>query len=228
MTTQQLLALEGLVYENDDGESRRLKLRPPPSPAQRQRLAEQLPPVLCRLLEVASGIDGAEHVSEGIDFTGGLEGQVLEEFLPDGITLAVDGCGNGWSLEPATGRIFFLCHDPPVVVLQSLSLQLFLEQLKLPPARSELGDALQHWTHRIWRENPCEGPPRDESSRSFLEALGSHWRLVDLREARPGDGFSWGKYGPQTEVRRHPELALVALSKPAAKPSLWSRWFGRP
>lgn len=231
MTPSELLALQDLEYENDHGETRRLKLRPPLSATERQRLAANLPPVLLDLLEVASGIAGAEHVAEGIDFTGKLEGQVLEEFLPDGVTLAVDGCGNGWSLEPSSGHIYFLCHDPPVVVFQSASLEDFLEQLKRQPSCSDLGENLQRWTDRIWRENPATLSPEqaamgDSVLASFAAELGPDWWLIDLRQPSIGDGFSWGRYGPETEIRRHPEVAIVALRQPAAKPSLWRRLFG--
>ena len=34
------------------------------------------------------------------------------------------------------------------------------------------------------------------------------------RDAAPGDGFSWGRFGPRTEVRRHGHTRLFAMAPP--------------
>ncbi len=38
--------------------------------------------------------------------------------------------------------------------------------------------------------------------RGFAEELGPDHYIVDLRAAQPGDGFSWGRFGPRTPIRR--------------------------
>jgi hypothetical protein len=40
-----------------------------------------------------------------------------------------------------------------------------------------------------------------------------------------GMGFSWGRYGPKTEVRRHGDERVFAYAPPV-KVSLWSRLTG--
>ena len=39
-------------------------------------------------------------------------------------------------------------------------------------------------------------------------------------------GFSWGRYGPPTDVRRHGFLRLFAYAPPERKPGLVRRIFG--
>jgi len=217
---QELRALDGLSYSRN----RTLRLRPPldgPPGA-------SLPEVLRQLLKVSQGLEGVVHVAEGPDFSGTLEGQHLEEFSPQGVCLATDGCGNGWTLDPATGWIFYLCHDAPVVVYQFPSLLEFLQQFRREPALSDFGTKLQAWVSRIWSENPAcltseQALGGDSELAEFARELGADWTLIDLRNPSPGDGFSWGRYGPKTEVRRHPSLCIVALRKPPPKPSFWSK-----
>lgn len=39
-------------------------------------------------------------------------------------------------------------------------------------------------------------------------------------------GFSWGRHGPQTIVRRHGNLPVFAYAAPKTR-SLWARLIGR-
>ena len=223
---EELKALDGLSYVNDDGEPRRIRLRPPLTgvpPA-------EIPELLRQLLKVTQGLEGVEHVSQGPDFSGGLEGQFFEEFSPQGVCLATDQCGNSWTLDPATGWVFYLCHDAPVVVYQFPGLLEFLQQFRRQPAQSDFGTVLQNWVSRIWRENPgCLSHDQalllDAELANFARELAPEWTLIDLRKPAPGDGFSWGRYGPDTEVRRHPSQCIVAVRKPAKKPSFWSKFW---
>ena len=226
LIVQELRALDNLVYSNDDGESRRLRLRPP-----LEQPPGSLPEVLRQVLKVTQGLEGAEHVAEGPDFTGALEGQFVEEFCPEGVCLATDGEGNGWTLDPATGWIFYLCHDAPVVVYQFPGLLEFLQQFRRQPSLSDFGTNLQAWASRIWRENPgslssSQALSLDSELADFARQLGPDWTFIDLRKPNPGDGFSCGRFGPGTELRRHPSLPIVALKKPAKKPTFWSKLWG--
>ena len=221
---EELHGLDGLVYTNEDGEPRKLRLLPP----LKQPPSASLPELLRQIAKVTQGLEGAEHVAEGPDFSGTLEGQHLEEFAPNGVCLASDSCGNGWSLDPVTGWIFYLCHDAPVVVYQFPGLLEFLQQFRRPPSQSDFGTNLESWVSRIWRENPgCltseQALSLDSELADFARQLGPDWTLIDLRKPTPGDGFSWGRYGPNTEIRRHPSLCIVALRKPPSKPSFWSK-----
>ncbi|PYK60227.1 MAG: hypothetical protein DME21_11760 [Verrucomicrobia bacterium] len=67
----------------------------------------------------------------------------------------------------------------------------------------------------------------DRELKSFAETLDGSFQLIDLRNAKTGDGFSWGRYGPGTVVRLHGETPLFACQKGPEKKSLLSRLFGR-
>jgi hypothetical protein len=54
--------------------------------------------------------------------------------------------------------------------------------------------------------------------------LDDTFRIVDLRSAKPGDGFSWGRYGPNTQSKRFRTHAVFAYQKPK---SIISRLLGR-
>jgi hypothetical protein len=64
--------------------------------------------------------------------------------------------------------------------------------------------------------------PRTPSSRPSRE-LGDSFQIIDLRLAKPGDGFSWGRYGPRTQIKRFGTHAVFAYEKPK---SVISRLFG--
>ena len=216
MTLRNLLqSLHLREYLNDDGKSRQLSLL---EPCPREMQPKQASPELRDALSLARGLRGAEHVVGDVDLSGqSLEGQYLDEFSPDGISIAEDGCGNSWTLDPESGRVFFFCHDPPVVVYQFPRVHEFLEQLLRTPGQSDLGKPLELWQHRIWGENPnrlsfeqvlAHGGPLGE----WAQELGDSWDYVDLSQAQPGDGFSWGE-SEQIVRRGH----WVALSKPKPK-----------
>ncbi len=64
----------------------------------------------------------------------------------------------------------------------------------------------------------------DPELRAFARGLPDGMRLCDLRAARTGDGFAWGRGGPGAPLRRHGDLRLFACAPP--RPSLWRRLFG--
>lgn len=212
-------------YINDDGKVRSLRLLAP-CPADRQ--PEEADPELREALNLARGLSGAEHVSGDIDLSGEtLEGQYLEEFCPRGICIATDGCGNSWTLDPESGRVYFFCHDPPVVVYQFARVHEFLEQLLRTPRQSDLGQALELWRHRIWRENPDQlswaaAVERGGELADWARQLGEGWDFVDLSQPQPGAGFSWGN---ASQIQRRGNL--VALARPVKKAGFFARLFGR-
>jgi hypothetical protein len=176
----------------------------------------------------------------GIDFSGGSGGFEFLEIFPCAISIAGDGCGNFWVVDLTTssttwGPIYFACHDPPVIAYQAADLREFVEQwLRLGnrDKTSTLGRTFDAAVTRIWGENPgvitfeAGVASSDPSLGAFARSLGDSFVLVDLRRARVGDGFSWGRFGPDTVVRRHGASALFAYQKPPPKKSLLQRLFG--
>jgi len=142
-----------------------------------------------------------------IDLTGESFSVGLDELFPAGVPVAHDGSGNFWVRDQIP--IFFLCHDPPVVLYQSADVETFVSEPSLDR------DAL----FKVWRENPgtldhAAALAGDAELRAFAAELDERFVFVDLRAPVSGDGFSWGRYGPRTEVRRHGDARLFAYAPP--------------
>lgn len=65
----------------------------------------------------------------------------------------------------------------------------------------------------------------DDELRAFAAMLDDRYTIVDLRTAEIGMGFSWGRYGPATRVRRDGYRLLFAYAPPEPRPSLLRRLF---
>jgi hypothetical protein len=82
---------------------------------------------------------------------------------------------------------------------------------------------------QVWRKNPGAHPQqeclqsRDADMRQFAAELDASFQIIDLRKSQVGSGFSWGRYGPKTVVRRFGTLSIFAYQEP---PSLLQRIFG--
>jgi hypothetical protein len=67
----------------------------------------------------------------------------------------------------------------------------------------------------VWKENPgtltvAEAASGDATLASFASSLEPEFTVIDLRTAPVGMGFSWGRFGPTTVVRRHGEERVFA------------------
>jgi hypothetical protein len=67
----------------------------------------------------------------------------------------------------------------------------------------------------------------DDELGAFARTLDGRYLFVDLRRPEVGDGFSWGRFGPRTEVRRHGYARLFAYAAPEQRPGLLARLLGR-
>lgn len=117
----------------------------------------------------------------------------------------------------------FACHDAPVVLYQSPDLASFLAEvfrMSTPPHESLVDDVHQDRLFEVWRSNPgvlmqsVAAASSDPALRAFAEALPEGFQIVDLRTASPGMGFSWGRYGPRTELRRHGYDRIFGYARP--------------
>lgn len=206
----------------------------------RKSLPCPLPPEVEETLRYSRGLDNVEHTDGRVDLSGlSIEGQWLEDFAPHAVALAGDGCGNSWSLDlgpesQTWGPVYFFCHDPPVIVYQFATAEDFLNELPRRPSDSDLGAILREWTGRIYAKDPQalshdQAMEGDELLRSFAQPLGPGFHFIDLRRPKPGDGFNWGRFGPNTRILRHASLPLVAVEIPVKSKSrsLWQRLTGR-
>ena len=154
------------------------------------------------------------------------------------VDLLHDGAGNFWVLEVDPNgswrSVFFASHDPPVIVIQARNLSDFLLQI-LEPALSTPPRALRHIHDRvadeIWRSDPwitsldeARGS-LDDKLRVFAESVSAGFHIVDLRRTEIGSGFSWGKAGPDADLRRCGTELLFAIQD--RRPGFWERLFSK-
>jgi hypothetical protein len=226
---------------DEDGKPVRLEILHPLSDAEIAAFAERLPcplpPEVRELLSFCSGFEGS--AVDVVDFTGARCLFEYDAAFPNGLPIAADGFGNFWvvDLQPTSegwGPLYFARHDPPVILYQSPSLEHFLVELfKLsePPHKSLVDDVHEDLLFQVWRDNPgvrsrdeCLASD-DADLRGFAKELAPSFAIVDMREPRFGFGFSWGRYGPSTVVRRYGSLPLFAYQKAQG---ILPRLFGGP
>ena len=237
---EEIRSAQATALVDEDGDEVSFELAPPVSEADLDRIATEvgvpLPRDLRGLLAHTAGIDGGPL--EQIDFTGEDLAFEAQDLFPSGLPIAHDGFGNFWVLDltPAdaeTAPVFFTCHDPPVVLYQSPDIGHFLHEafrMLVPPHASLVDDVHEDRLFKVWRENPGTlghgaALERDEELRAFAAELDERFIFVDLRSPQIGMGFSWGRFGPRTEVRRHGYERLFAYAQPE-KPGLLRRVFG--
>ncbi len=214
---------------DEDGRVVTLEFIPGLSKGELREFARQvpcrIPPEITELLSACRGFYGTV---EQIDFTGRDLSFEFEAAFPCGLPIAADGYGNFWvvDLHPRTvrwGPIYFACHDAPVILYQADSLEQFMGELFRmfrPPHQSLVDDVHEDRLARVWQTNPgvlsyeeCL-QSGDPILSAFARELDNSFQLIDLRSAKPGNGFTWGRYGPRTLVRRFGRHAVFAYQKP--------------
>jgi hypothetical protein len=122
-----------------------------------------------------------------------------------------------------------------VILYQSPDIASFLAEvfrLCTPPHRSLVDDVHEDRLFDVWRKNPgvvdqpTASASLDATLSGFARGLREDFQVIDLRRVQPGMGFSWGRYGPKTEIRRHGYERIFACAKPA-RSGLLGRLFGR-
>jgi hypothetical protein len=209
------------------GEEVALVLGPPATAdevaALQQRCGGSLPRELREVLAVTRSIEGP---LERIDFLG-VSGGMEVPGMPAALELAGDGCGNFWvaDLTPESSDVvpvFFACHDPPVVVLQSASIGDFLSEVfrRLAPPHESLIDgvhddrAFEVWSSDHGALTHQEALAAGDHLAAFARSLDhSDYLIYDLRNAPPGQGFAWGRAGPTAQVLRHGQQRIFAVDQ---------------
>ena len=219
---------DGTNFEGEDGDIEEFKLLPGLSESEilelESRVPCYLPDDIRELLQFSRGFDG---VLDSVDFSGLYSGFDFENIFICPIPIAHDGFGNYWIVDLTSksvswGPIFFVCHDAPVIVYQTDSLGHFIsEVLKFgnPPWKSEIDDVHEEYHLRIWNDNPgllsykeCINSG-DIALKDFAESLDNSFHFIDLRSAKTGSGWSWGRYGPKTVNCRYKEELIFAYQK---------------
>jgi len=221
---------EGTAFTNEDGIKSHLKLLAPLAEEELATIESNLPCPLPQdireLLKFACGFEGTWL--EEIKFADVQDRSLgLEDVFPRGVPIAHDGLGNYWVVDltresQSWGPIFYACHDAPVIVYQTDSLLHFVQEVIREgnePWKSEIQAVWGPLSNRIWDENPgvlsfaqCAGT-EDNDLRAFAKTLDETWQFIDLRSPSLGDGFSWGRYGAKTLVKRFGEKRIFAYQK---------------
>jgi hypothetical protein len=231
---------ENLPLQTEDGDDYTLKLMPAMSEADISASEKGLqliyPPAIRDTLRYTRGFETSPI--ESIDFSGMDNYQDYQGLFLQCLGIAHDGFGNYWILDLSdptfpSGCVYYVAHDPPVVIYQTSSLSHFVEEvLKMghSPFGSEIDDVHEKFSRRVWRENPsvlsyeqCLDSS-DMLLKNFAQNLDESWLICDLRNPEVGDGFSWGRFGPNTKVQRFGNHPVFAYQK---RESWFSRLFGK-
>lgn len=231
--------LAGTRLVDDDGEEEVLELLPPATDHEvaelEARLASPLPREIRDALGVAKGLANGPLESLSLADLGEFG---LEDVFPHAHPVGHDGFGNYWLVDLIPGRpewspIFFACHDPPVIAFQSETLEAFVRDavaLWQPGPRSPVDIVHEDVTRRIWDSDPGTIDRQraldagDPALARFAWDLEPDARVVDLRSPGLGDGFAWGRHGPDTRLIRFGTERIWAVVPPRRR-SLWTRFF---
>jgi cell wall assembly regulator SMI1 len=223
---EAILEAQKRKLTTEDGDPAPLELAAPISNADlavfESELPCRLPAEVRELLSHCRGFTGG--ATDFVDFTGKDCSWEYTAAFPYGLPFAADGYGNFWVVDllptsETRGPIYFACHDAPVILYQSPSLGDFLVELfkmSEPPYKSAVDDVHEDRLFDVWRKNPgvmsyehCMGSS-DPELKAFASELGPSFQVIDMRKPEVGFGFSWGRYGAKTIVRRHGNLPIFA------------------
>ena len=241
--TEQLKSILTEQYVSEDGDEYKVELLPGLTDQEIDNLAKgvpsgQIPNDVKELLKFASGFEfsGLEEVTfNGIGQFG------FEEIFPNSVQLAGDGFGNFWILDIDQngnwGKVFFVCHDPAVVVKHSENLSEFIQHVDdfgKNGKTSNLDIIHEKSVMEIWQDDynfielDNARQSNDTTLKEFALSLGDNFVIADLRNRTNKSGFAWGKFGPKIEnAVRHKSELLWAIEKPVKKGGFFSKLFGR-
>jgi hypothetical protein len=239
--TDQLKAILTEKYISEDEDEYKVELKPGLTDQQIDDLAKrlptgQIPSEIRELLKFARGFEfyGLEEVTfDGVGEFG------FEEFFPTSVQLAGDGFGNFWILDIDNqgrwGNVFYICHDPAVIVKHSDNLAEFIkhvDEFGRMGRQSNLDIIHESTVMDIWTKNDglidksAAISGTDDKLKSFATTLPDNFVTADLRDKPIKSGFAWGKLGPKTDkVKRHDTELIWGLEK-VEKKRLLSRLFG--
>lgn len=230
-------------YVSEDGEEYQVKLLEGLGDEEIESLKTQLPKEYLpeEIRELLTQTRGFEfHAFNEIIFDS-VNHFGFEEFFPNSVQLAGDGFGNFWILDIDDngnwGCVFYVCHDPAVVVKHSENLTEFISHID-EFGRQGIGSHLDEIHEKvvldIWEGNnglmSLEEAKQsaDASLTEFAEKLSENYVIADLRKKLNKTGFAWGKFGPNIEnAKRHGSELIWAIEKPEKKKWGLSKLFGK-
>ena len=232
---EQLMSILSEQYVSEDGEKYKVELKSGLTAQQIDELAKglptgQIPAEIRELLAFASGFEF--YAPEEITFDAvGVFG--FEEFFPNSVELAGDGFGNFYILDVhkngSWGNVFYVCHDPAVIVKHSDNLTQFIEHVHDFGKNGSNAnmDIINKKTvlDYFWRDDGgfidlenARGSG-DKTLSEFARSLPDNSVVADLRNMPNQTGFAWGKFcGKGTDnVKRHETELIWGIEKPVKK-----------
>ncbi len=224
------------AFIDKNGGRSTLKLLPPVNEADIGRMESEigckLPNEMRDLMQYCSGFELPEYQFHGsgaflqLVVFAGPDIFSSEDIFPHGFAVGSDDRGNFWVIDlrtdiPEDSAVFYACHDPPVIMFQAHTLGEFIEQvlaLSDPSVEGALNQVHDEYSKRVWTTNPGvltrqEALAADAEMVAFAESLDDSYLFVDLRNASLGQGFSWGRYGADTVIKRAAEKRIFAYQK---------------
>lgn len=223
---EQLKSILHEQYVSEDDEKYKVELKPGLTDQQIDKLATQLPsgqiPIEIReLLKFTSGFEffSPEEVTfDGIGQFG------FENIFPNSVQLAGDGFGNFWILDVDDkgnwANVFYVCHDPAVVVKHSENLAEFIKHIHefgKEGSQSNLDIIHEKTVMEIWSKDngfielDQTRDSNDTILKNFALKLPDNFVIADLRNKPNKTGFAWGKFGPNIDnaVRHETNFSWV-------------------
>ncbi len=234
---EQLKLLLNKKYESEDGDEFTVELLPGLNDSEitafKQTLPHQhLPADIEELLRFSRGFDFSAF--DTIQFTAYGEFG-FEDLFPKSIQLTGDGLGNFWVLDIDNaghwGAIYYVCHDPAVVVKNSESLAQFIQHLDQYASNESPSDMItidDQTVFDIW-ENPNgimeQYNKTPDFTEDFMKQLPELMMIADLTSAKNKIGFAWGKYGANNKILRYEDKPIWVIEKKRKK-GFFERLFG--
>jgi len=241
---RQLKELLSEEFTDDDGEVYRAELLPGLSAEEVAVLAAKmpitaLPQEVKELLLYSRGVDFGWLQQISFDAFGEFS---LPGLFPACIELMSDGAGNFWLLDineqGEWGAVFYVCHDPQVIIRQANNLQEFLLQLheygKLKSA-SWMDEVYKRLSIKIWKERKLhvelvEAALATASTDAVLSQFAAQqppeFLLADLRVGSATKGFAYDGFFQNRNQRvcKHELEPIWAFEPP--RQGWFSRLFG--
>ncbi|MBO9152393.1 SMI1/KNR4 family protein [Chitinophaga sp. GCM10012297] len=221
---EQLKAMLGKTYENEDGEEYSIELQPGLSDEEINALRQRLPGNF-----IPAEIEELLRFAGGFEFYAMEEGRFdslefgMEDLFPHAIQLCGDGFGNFWIVDINAsgewGPVYYVCHDPAVLVKHSNNLAEFiahLDEYGRLLEKSHLDQVHEKIVFDIWetKNGIMEQYEKDPGfPPEFIRTLPKLFMIADLTNAPNGAGFAWGKYGPNTRIIRFEDKPVWVVEK---------------
>ncbi len=239
--TEQLKSLLNETYTSEDGDEYNIELLPGLSDNEIDNLAKGLPTG-----EMPYDIRELLRFTKGFEFYGideitfdGVGQFGFENIFPFSVQLGHDGFGNFWILDIDSkgnwGNVFYVCHDPSVVVKHSENLSEFIKHIDeygKDTENSNLNIIHEKTVFDIWKNNNGfieiveARNSNDILLKNFSLTLADNFLIADLRNKPNKYGFACGKFGSNIDsaIRCNDEL-LWGIEKPIKK-GFFSKLFG--